>query len=218
MENYSTVLQACPLFAGLRAADLPALLAGLQTHIQHYEKEDILLLSGYENRAVGVVLAGGIAAAKTTEEGAQLIIAQMGPGGIFGDVLSNSHTKSPVTITATAPCTVLWLPAAQLLRGGCTACAQHARLLQNWIGLISDKYFQLSRRVDVLLLKSMRAKILHYLRHEAQVQPDGSLLVPLTRAAWAAHLGCERAALCRELSRMQASGVLRVEKHSFWVV
>ena len=34
---------------------------------------------------------------------------------------------------------------------------------------ISDKYFLLSRRVDLLLLKSLRAKVCAYLLSEAEV-------------------------------------------------
>lgn len=212
MEISLTGAGKCALFDGIAPQEVGALLVQLHATTREHDKGEILVMAGYENRAIGIVLSGAIAATKMAADGTQVTIAQMGAGGIFGDVLSGSHTKSPVTVTAVRATTVLWLPVARILQGGCCQCAVHARLMQNLVGLISDKYFQLSRRVDVLLVKSVRGKILHYLRHEAQVQADGSLLVPLTRAAWAEHLGCERTALCRELGRMRDDGVLQVSR------
>ncbi len=49
----------------------------------------------------------------------------------------------------------------------------HQQALQNLVRTISDKYFLLSRRVDLLVLKSLRAKVCAYLLSEAEQQ--GSL-------------------------------------------
>ena len=61
----------------------------------------------------------------------------------------------------------------------------------------------------------MREKILHYLHTEAERMPDGTLRTPYTRAGLAAYLGCERSALCREISRMRRDRILEVNGHSF---
>ena len=117
------VLCQCPLFAGVVPAALPALLRALHADAACYGRGSVLLLAGYENRAIGIVLRGGIAADKVAADGTQLTIAHMGAGGILGDVLSSSHVKSPVTVTATAPTRVLWLPIAALSGGGGAAAA-----------------------------------------------------------------------------------------------
>ncbi|MFR9067526.1 MAG: hypothetical protein ACLVJH_12140 [Faecalibacterium prausnitzii] len=81
----------------------------------------------------------------------------MGPGGVFGDVLGGSSLSSPVTVVACGPLR----GAAGALRAASAAAADPARqrVLQNLVRTISDKYFLLSRRVDLLLLKSLRAKV-----------------------------------------------------------
>ena len=131
-------IMRCALFAGMRAEEIEALLGQMACTRRQYEKGEVLLHAGYENRSIGVVLHGEIEAMKLAADGTQFLTARMGPGGVFGDVLAGSHaTKSPVTVAAASPVGALWLPFSALV-----GCGQ-AKLLQNYIALISDKYFAL---------------------------------------------------------------------------
>ncbi len=65
---------------------------------------------------------------------------------------------------------------------------------------ISDKYFPLSRRIDLLVMKSLRAKVAAYLLSEAEQQGTADLLHPVSRIQLADYLNCDRSALSRELS------------------
>ena len=71
------------------------------------------------------------------------------------------------------------------------------------------------KRVELLMLHSLREKVLHYLRTEALPAPGGAVRTPYTRAGLAAYLGCERSALCRELSRMRRDGILQIDGRVF---
>ena len=89
------------------------------------------------------------------------------------------------------------------------------RVLQNLVRTISDKYFLLSRRVDLLLLKSLRAKVCAYLLSEAEVHHSLTFTIPYSRIQLADYLNCDRSALSRELSLMQRDGLLETYKSSF---
>ena len=82
-----------------------------------------------------------------------------------GDVLGGSSLSSPVTVLAAAPCEVLLLPYERLLLSD--GSPAHQRVVQNLVRTISDKYFSLSRRIDLLVMKSLRAKVAAYLLSEA---------------------------------------------------
>ena len=161
MENYLPLLQSTSLFAGLEAEALRVLLGEVGAVLRTYSRGETLVLAGQSNRRVGVVLSGAIEAYHPAASGARLPISQMGPGGVFGDVLGGSSLSSPVTVMASAPCEVLLVPYEKLLLPGADPARQ--RVLQNLVRTISDKYFLLSRRVDLLLLKSLRAKVCAYL-------------------------------------------------------
>lgn len=162
---------------------------------------------------MGVVLTGSIEAYRPAPGGAQVPIAQMGPGGVFGDVLGGSSLDSPVTVVAASGCEVLLIPYDRLLLSD--GSAAHQRALQNLVRTISDKYFLLSRRVDLLVLKSLRAKVCAYLLSEAEQQGSLTFSIPYSRIQLADYLNCDRSALSRELSLMQRDGLLDTYRSSF---
>ena len=216
MEENLTILRRCSLFAGLSDTQTAALLQSLHPVRRSFSKGEVLLLAGYETQELGVVLCGQSEAEKQTADGVTLTLTRMGPGGIFADILAGSRgAKSPVTVTAATDVTVLLIPYKSLLRPGVPLDAAHAAVLQNLVAAMADKYFALDRRVELLMLHSLREKVLHYLRTEALPAPGGAVRTPYTRAGLAAYLGCERSALCRELSRMRRDGILQIDGRVF---
>lgn len=214
MDEYIPLLLSTRLLSGLDVPGLQQLLRCFAPAKRSFARGEILLLAGYENREIGILLEGQIEAVKTTADGTSVSITHMGPGGIFGDVLSGSSTPSPVTVTAAATCTILALPYERLMLPGCSDTA-HCVLLRNLVEAISDKYFSLCRRVDLLILKSLRAKLCAWLLEQHHRAGCAMFSTPLTRAQLAEYLNCERSALSRELSRMQAEGLLETHRGSF---
>ena len=82
-------------------------------------------------------------------------------------------------------------------------------------GLVSDKYFSLSRRIDLLVMKSLRAKVAAYLLSEAARAHSLTFSIPFSRIQLADYLNCDRSALSRELSLMQRDGLLDTYRSSF---
>ena len=203
MENILPLLQTTSLFTGIEADALRVLLGELGAVIRSYGRGEALVQAGATNRRVGVVLTGSI----------EVPIAQMGPGGVFGDVLGGSSLDSPVTVVASSGCEVLLIPYDRLLLSD--GSAAHQRVLQNLVRTISDKYFLLSRRVDLLVLKSLRAKVCAYLLSEAEQQGSLTFSIPYSRIQLADYLNCDRSALSRELSLMQRDGLLDTYRSSF---
>lgn len=213
--EYIPVLQGTTLFHGLTETELSQVLECFRPVVRSFAKGELVLLSGYESHEVGVVLCGEVEAVKSTPDGGSVAITRMGVGGLFGDVLSGSSIKSPVTVAARTACRVLFVPYDKILHPCPKMHASHSRLMQNLVMTISDKYFALNRRVDLLILKSLRAKLCAYLLEEASRAGADTFSIPLSRAGLADYLNCERSALSRELSRMQAEGLLETYKSSF---
>ena len=143
----------------------------------------------------------------------EVLITRVEPGGVFGDVLGGSSLASPVTVLAATACEVLLVPYEQLLLSD--GSPAHQRVLQNLVRTISDKYFLLSRRVDLLVLKSLRAKVCAYLLNESERAGSLTFSIPFSRVQLADYLNCDRSALSRELSLMQKDGLLDTFKSSF---
>lgn len=173
-----------------------------------------MLMAGYENRDVCIVISGSVEAAKETRAGGSFTAGRMGPGEIFGDVLAGSHTKSPVTITAITNCEILRFPWPNLLNAHAKNVL-HSQLLANMVALIASKYFALDARLDLLLIPNLRRRIAAYLLGQAKTQGANTFCIPFTRQQLAGYLGCERSALSREISRMATDGLLATNRRNF---
>lgn len=212
---YYDVLRRTSLFQNMPDSDLDTLTACFAPHVRRYERGELLLMTGYSTRELGIVLEGEIVAAKPMPDGTAVVMTHMGPGGMFADVLAGGHSKSPVNVTAAAPCLVLYLPCDALLRPCGALHPAHLQLLHNWLQTISCKYFALDRRLELLCCKSLRGRICLWLLDQRREAGADTFTTPLTRAELASYLNCDRSALCRELGRMQEEGLVELFRRSF---
>ena len=198
MKNFLPLLCSTSLFNGLTSEELQTLLAQLGAVMRSYGKGEALVLAGEPNRRVGIALSGELEAYRP---------------GVFGDVLSGSSLASPVTVMASVPCEVLLIPYERLLLSD--GSPAHQQTLRNLVRTISDKYFSLSRRIDLLVMKSLRAKVAAYLLSEAARAHSLTFSIPFSRIQLADYLNCDRSALSRELSTMQKEGLIDTYRSSF---
>ena len=109
-------------------------------------------------------------------------------------------------------CEVLLIPYERLLLSD--AVRRTSRHCAIWCAP-SAIIFSLSRRIDLLVLKSLRAKVCAYLLSEAERAGSLTFSIPFSRIQLADYLNCDRSALSRELSQMQRDGLLDTYKSSF---
>ncbi|MDD3429325.1 MAG: Crp/Fnr family transcriptional regulator [Oscillospiraceae bacterium] len=217
MDKYYSILTHTPLFHNLSHTDFLFLMDWLEPQIKTYQKGEIVLLAGYETHSIGVVLNGTLVAGKYTAAGADIQINSITTGGIFADILSGSHVKSPVTLTCVQAAKILFLPYQRIITPPPSSHVAYQQLLKNWIGVISDKYFALDKRMDILIEKNLRKKIALFLL-SASPAADMEFSISLNRTALAHYLNCERSALSRELSRMQAAGLIVYRRNCFKIL
>jgi CRP-like cAMP-binding protein len=214
MKHSVALLQQAPLFQGFTGEEIQILLPALSPRQHSFQKSEVLLWAGNETNEIGILLSGKLEAVKTTRAGSEFTVASLFRGDVFADVLAGGHTRSPVTVRATALGQVLYLNYPLLLGGGSHAGLRR-RLLANLVGVLSSKYFALNARIDLLLTNGLRRRIAAYLLAEAARRNTTQFTIPYTRAGLAAYLGCERSALSRELSRMAKDGLLQTHRSHF---
>ena len=212
---YYETMRRTSLLRGMTDAELDTLMACFAPRVRRYAKGELLLMAGYETHEVGLVLEGAITASKPLADGSTVVMARMGPGGVFADVLAGGRSRSPVNVSAAEACLALYLPCEALLRPCAALHSAHLKLLQNWLETISDKYFALDRRLELICCRSLRGRICMWLLEQRERCGADTFSTAMTRTELAAFLNCDRSALSRELSRMQEEGLIELFRGSF---
>ena len=107
-------------------------------------------------------------------------------------------------------CVVVFLPQERLTSPCGKACACHKQLLENLLGLMSQKAFDLSERVEVLSCRTIREKLLCYFRICAGQNQSLSFTLPFSLSDLADYICSDRSAMMRELKRLREEGFLEI--------
>lgn len=206
-------LQDNLLFLSLEREEIDLILAATPHWEKSYAPGEIVVHQGDVVKNIGIVLSGEVQGKKYTAEGMEIVVNRMGENDIFADVLSGANGfASPVTIQALSRCKILFIDYRGLLFSRIPAA--HI-VLQNMIKNISQKYFAQNRRMDILMLKTVRKRVMAYLSRLREEKGGDIVDSPLDRRLMADFLAVDRTALSRELSKMKAEGLIDYRKNKF---
>ena len=215
MTQYFAILHSVPLFRGIAADDLSAMLGCLNAEIASYAKGEILLLAGEKPTHVGVVLSGSLQIVKEDYVGTRTLVAHLQPGDFFAEALCCAKVPEiPVTVVADAKAVVMRLDFTRILQTCSSACTFHHRLIANMLEVIARKNLFLQSCMEIMRLKSVRAKVLGYLTAFPAKQ-NGYITIPLSREEMADYLCVDRSALSHELMKMKRDCLLDYHKNTF---
>ena len=204
-----------PLFHGLDAGQIQAILPALNARTRTYEKHAAILHAGDTAPAMGLVLSGGVRIEHNDAWGGTSLFSHIGPGGMFAETYA-FFPQEPllVSVIAAEPSRILFLDAGQLMSGA----ALDPRLSQvrsNLLRVSLRKNLELSRRMLLTSPKTIRGRLLSYLSGQAIQAGSRQFTIPFNRQQLADYLGVDRSALSNELSKMQRDGLLRTQCSSF---
>lgn len=206
-------LSQLPLFAGMDNGSCLHLLKCFQTSPRSFRAGEAAYTYGSgQGRVLGILQEGQAALVKIDAAGSRTVLERMGPGGVFGELVAFASLPcDSVTLVCETDCVLVFLPQGKLAAPCVKACPCHRQLLENLLGLMSRKAFDLSERVEVLSCRTTREKLLCYFRICAYQKKSLAFTLPFTLSALADYLCVDRSAMMRELKRLKEEGVLRSE-------
>ena len=214
--DYGPVLARCPLFRGMGAEELPALLDCLGAAPRRVEKGETVLAAGDPATHLGVVLAGRVQVSRLTAEGQRIVMGELGPGQLFAESFACARAETlPVTAVAAAGGAVLLLDSRRLAAPCSAACAFHGRLISNLLSVLADKNLFLAGKVEHLAGRTIRERLLSYLEELSARTGRDAVSVPFDRQALADYLCVDRSALSRTIGQLTREGVLAAERNRF---
>lgn len=218
-ETQYEILQRAPLFRGHTLEEIIKLLPCLNTTTKNYDADELILTQGSIVQYIYIILEGQIEIAKENFAGQKNIVSVLAPGNIFGEgVVCSKERIAPVLATALTKATILLIPYERVITGCEHGCSFHYSLIRNMMLLLGEKNYQLNVKMDLLLLKGMREKLVTYLLSEAQHSASLSFTTNLNRNQLADYLNVSRTSMCRELSRMKDEGLIDYYQNSFKIL
>lgn len=215
MSAWDDVLKNVSLFEGINPDERASMLACLGVRLAAYEKGEQLLTAGERPEYIGIVLAGQLHVLKEDIDGSRTLLATLTESDLFAEALCCAELEeSPVTVLAATDATVMLLQFSRILNTCPNSCAFHQRLVANMLRVVARKNLYLQNRMELVRTRSIRAKVLEYLKGFARKQ-GGTITIPLNREEMADYLCVERSALSHELARMKRDGLLDYHKNSF---
>jgi CRP-like cAMP-binding protein len=219
MNDYISILENCPLFAGIDPADLPALLKCLSADRRTYQKGAFVFTEEDKPERVGVVLSGSVYVMHEDYYGNRTILDHVNPGNVFGESFACAEVdRLPVSVVATTRAEILLTDCKRILTTCSSACVFHAGLIKNLTLILAGKNVALTQKMQHVTQRSTREKALSYLSETAKLMGSSSFVIPFTQQELADYLAVERSGLSMELSRLRKEGVIRYRGNHFEIL
>ena len=198
-------ISALPLFRGIAAGELPALLDRSSAREVRFAKGELLLHRGETPRSLGLVLEGGVHIIREDFWGNRSIVGLAGPGEIFAESYALAGKPLAVSVLAAADGRALFLDAGHLSQW----------LSANLLALLAEKNLMLTEKMRHMARRTTREKLLSYLSAQALRAGTAEFDIPLDRQQLADFLAVDRSAMSAALGKLRDEGVLEFRKNHF---
>lgn len=216
MKEYFDILRTCPLFRGIEGQELSKALDCLGARVFSLSKGEAVLREGEAAKDVGIVLAGKLQIERTDVFGNRSILAQVGPGELFGESFACAGVEAvPVTVAAAEAGEVLLIDCRQITHPCGNACRFHQRMLLNLLQEMAAKNLVFHQKIEVTSKRTTREKLMTYLTLQAKRQGGLEFEIPYDRQELADYLEVERSGLSAEIGKLRRQGVLQAERRRF---
>ena len=211
MNSYTQSLNNCGLFKAIPENAHHDALRYLHARQSTYQRGEIILNIGDRSKA-GIVLDGEIECSYQDEAFNKFNMNHFGTGELFGENMACAGLDvSPMQVFAVSESVIMFLDLRLLYE---SESPYQTQLLGNLLRILSAKNIFLNQKVRILSTRSLREKIIFYLR-TLPADKNGRVSLPFSKTALAEFLCVNRTALSRELSRMQSEGIISMDGREF---
>ncbi|MDY3052667.1 MAG: Crp/Fnr family transcriptional regulator [Ndongobacter sp.] len=203
-------------FRGLSADEISEALSHLNASVRTYQKDEVILHTGDTTRYMCLVLSGSVTIESYDVFGNRTILSHVGRHLFFAETYAYlPHAVLLVDARANEDSEILFLEVRRLAQPALPDSGWRARLTANLLDISVHKNLLLSRRSLHTSSKTIRGRVLSYLRSTALQTHHRAFEIPFDRQQFADYLNVERTALSKELGKMKADGILRFRKNRF---
>jgi CRP/FNR family transcriptional regulator len=216
-EELKAALRKAPLFAKLEGAPLEYLAA--RALRKAFAPGEVIFSEGEPCKGLYVVASGSIRIFKTSAGGREQTLAIDGPGSSVAELPVFDGGAYPASAAALTHCTLVFV-AKETFQA---LCREYPEVALHVLKVVGARLRRLVGIIEELSFTTVRQRLAAHLLRLAQTQGKQSregVVVALgeSQQELASHIGTVRELVSRNLSRLQAEGIVRLEGKTLTVL
>lgn len=192
------------------------LLSSFNSRINTYKKNTTITTNTSQIGQVGIVVNGTAVVIKYGFDGSRTIVEKLEPNSIFGEIFS-ANEAGDLFVIAETDCEILFLDYYAILSQTLKSSGYYNQLVRNMFIILSNKLAEANERVDILVKKTIREKLLSFFNNRTRGKLTSTFYLPFSYTYLAEFLGVDRAAMMRELNNLIQEGFITKEKKKITV-
>ncbi len=214
MKKTHPIVVKSPLFAGLSESELYLALDFFGAHEKNFKKGEHINIAGDKLNFFGLVLDGAVQVYTVDIDGNQMIMANVEPGETFGESLNFLGREADIYICASEDTKILMMSSKKITAADSTS-PLGLLLAHRFISILASRTLAQNARIQIMSKLTIRARLTAFFTECVQKNRSFEFDLPFDREDMAIYLGCDRAALSRELSKMKREGLIDFQKRHF---
>ncbi len=205
-----TALRTLPMFEGLGDERLQK-IASFAT-LRQVARQTTVLHAGDRTDEIYLILNGALKVQISDHDGREVILAQLGPGEMFGEMGAIDDHPRSATVISTTPCNLVVLGNQEFKR----CLAENLDVSLYIIHSLVKRLRLADRKIESLALIDVFGRVARLLLDMAETQ-DGRKVVkrPITRQDIAKTVGASREMVSRVMRDLQLQGL--IEEADGWI-
>lgn len=209
MINYIDIIIKTNLFENIDKKEIPNILENFKSQKKSCDKGNIIIDAGDKVESIYIILNGKIEISKEYDDTRKNIVNILESGEIFAEAIALSTNKiSPITAVSLSKSELIKINVKNIFDNNLKN--NKNIFIENLLKIISDKNKFLSIKNDILSQKSLRSKIILYLKYMSNMQKSKKITVPYSRDKLAEFISADRSALSRELNRLAKEKIIEL--------
>ena len=209
MTNYIDIIIKTNLFENIDKKEIPNILENFKSQKKSCDKGNIIIDTGDKIESIYIILNGKIEISKEYDDTRKNIVNILESGEIFAEAIALSTNKiSPITAVSLSKSELIKINVKNIFDNNLKN--NKNIFIENLLKIISDKNKFLSIKNDILSQKSLRSKIILYLKYMSNMQKSKKITVPYSRDKLAEFISADRSALSRELNRLAKEKIIEL--------
>ena len=208
VESLSTI----PFFAGLDAAALERLAAGMRT--RRFRRGEVIFHLGDPGDALFIVVSGDVKISLPSDTGDEAILTTLGPGDMFGELALLDGAPRSATAAALSLTETIVLPRDRFRE----LIAAEAGVRDALLASVAGELRRLTTHVEELhfldITGRLAARLVRLAQEGGTPGADGAIRLRsnLTQGDLAAMVGCTRQSVNKLLGQFADDGLIRQER------